>query len=42
MSDHAGNAATETFVAYRDLLFTVAYEMLGSAARTLIVSVAAR
>ncbi|MBF8191789.1 RNA polymerase sigma-70 factor [Nonomuraea sp. K274] len=32
MSDHATNAATETFVAYRNLLFTVAYEMLGSAA----------
>ncbi|MEU5759430.1 RNA polymerase sigma-70 factor [Nocardia sp. NPDC047648] len=28
MSDHA----TDTFVAHRDLLFTVAYEMLGSAA----------
>ncbi|MER5431942.1 RNA polymerase sigma-70 factor [Streptomyces sp. NPDC002588] len=32
MSDHATDAATETFVAYRNLLFTVAYEMLGSAA----------
>ncbi|SHH36199.1 RNA polymerase sigma-70 factor [Streptomyces sp. 3214.6] len=32
MSDHATNAATETFVAHRNLLFTVAYEMLGSAA----------
>lgn len=32
MSDHATNAATETFVAYRNLLFTVAYELLGSAA----------
>ncbi|WP_214105532.1 RNA polymerase sigma-70 factor [Acrocarpospora catenulata] len=32
MSDHATNAATETFLAYRNLLFTVAYEMLGSAA----------
>ena len=32
MSDHAGDAATETFVAHRNLLFTVAYEMLGSAA----------
>ncbi len=31
MSDHATNAATETFVAHRNLLFTVAYEMLGSA-----------
>ena len=28
MSEHA----TETFVAHRNLLFTVAYEMLGSAA----------
>ncbi|MFB8003215.1 RNA polymerase sigma-70 factor [Nocardia sp. NPDC056000] len=27
-----GNAATETFVAHRNLLFTIAYEMLGSAA----------
>ena len=32
MSDHATNPATETFVAHRNLLFTVAYEMLGSAA----------
>ncbi|MEU8251791.1 RNA polymerase sigma-70 factor [Nonomuraea sp. NPDC048916] len=32
MSDHATDAATEAFVAYRSLLFTVAYEMLGSAA----------
>ncbi|MGI5272836.1 RNA polymerase sigma-70 factor [Nonomuraea sp. CA-218870] len=32
MSDHAVTAATEAFVAYRNLLFTVAYEMLGSAA----------
>jgi RNA polymerase sigma-70 factor (ECF subfamily) len=32
MSDHATNAATEAFVAHRNLLFTVAYEMLGSAA----------
>ncbi|MFG2989587.1 RNA polymerase sigma-70 factor [Streptomyces sp. NPDC048257] len=32
MSDQATNTATETFVAYRNLLFTVAYEMLGSAA----------
>jgi RNA polymerase sigma-70 factor (TIGR02957 family) len=31
MSDHA-DAATEAFVAHRNLLFTVAYEMLGSAA----------
>jgi RNA polymerase sigma-70 factor (TIGR02957 family) len=31
MSDHATDQATETFVAYRNLLFTVAYEMLGSA-----------
>jgi RNA polymerase sigma-70 factor (ECF subfamily) len=32
MSDHATNPATETFIAHRNLLFTVAYEMLGSAA----------
>ncbi|KAB8197746.1 RNA polymerase sigma-70 factor [Nonomuraea phyllanthi] len=32
MTDHATNEATETFLAYRNLLFTVAYEMLGSAA----------
>ena len=32
MSEHATNPATETFVAHRNLLFTVAYEMLGSAA----------
>ncbi|MEV5708894.1 RNA polymerase sigma-70 factor [Actinoallomurus sp. NPDC052274] len=32
MNDQATNAATETFVAHRNLLFTVAYEMLGSAA----------
>src|SRR4030095_16233728 len=32
MSDHAADRATETFVAYRNLLFTVAYELLGSAA----------
>lgn len=32
MSNHATDPATETFVAYRNLLFTVAYEMLGSAA----------
>jgi RNA polymerase sigma-70 factor (ECF subfamily) len=34
MSDHDTdtNAATEAFVAHRNLLFTVAYEMLGSAA----------
>lgn len=30
--DHATLAATEMFVAHRNLLFTVAYEMLGSAA----------
>ncbi|MBL3667177.1 RNA polymerase sigma-70 factor [Streptomyces sp. M2CJ-2] len=30
--DHAADPATETFVAHRNLLFTVAYEMLGSAA----------
>jgi len=32
MTDHATTPATETFVAHRNLLFTVAYEMLGSAA----------
>ncbi|NDU71465.1 RNA polymerase sigma-70 factor [Actinomadura sp. DSM 109109] len=32
MSDPAADPATETFVAHRNLLFTVAYEMLGSAA----------
>ncbi|WP_067534252.1 RNA polymerase sigma-70 factor [Nocardia crassostreae] len=32
MGGTTGNAATEAFVAYRNLLFTVAYEMLGSAA----------
>lgn len=32
MSDHPAEPATETFVAYRNLLFTVAYELLGSAA----------
>ncbi|GAX55016.1 RNA polymerase sigma-70 factor [Streptomyces olivochromogenes] len=32
MSDHVTDTATETFVAHRNLLFTVAYEMLGSAA----------
>ncbi|MGV9450039.1 RNA polymerase sigma-70 factor [Streptomyces sp. NPDC003635] len=32
MSDHVTDAATEVFVAHRNLLFTVAYEMLGSAA----------
>lgn len=32
MSDQATDLATETFVAHRNLLFTVAYEMLGSAA----------
>jgi RNA polymerase sigma-70 factor (TIGR02957 family) len=32
MSDHTTDAATEVFVAHRNLLFTVAYEMLGSAA----------
>ncbi|MFE9657960.1 sigma factor [Micromonospora sp. NPDC006431] len=30
--DHATLAATEVFVAHRNLLFTVAYEMLGSGA----------
>ncbi len=32
MNDHAADPATEVFVAHRNLLFTVAYEMLGSAA----------
>ncbi|WP_433196599.1 RNA polymerase sigma-70 factor [Nocardia sp. CA-107356] len=32
MRDHATDPATESFLAYRNLLFTVAYEMLGSAA----------
>ncbi len=32
MSGHATDPATEAFVAHRNLLFTVAYEMLGSAA----------
>ena len=32
VSDHATDPATEAFVAHRNLLFTVAYEMLGSAA----------
>ncbi|WP_405876296.1 MULTISPECIES: RNA polymerase sigma-70 factor [unclassified Streptomyces] len=32
MNDHVTDPATEAFVAHRDLLFTVAYEMLGSAA----------
>ncbi|MEV6958828.1 RNA polymerase sigma-70 factor [Streptomyces sp. NPDC051207] len=32
MIDHVTDLATETFVAHRNLLFTVAYEMLGSAA----------
>ncbi|MFF3378534.1 RNA polymerase sigma-70 factor [Streptomyces sp. NPDC002680] len=32
MDDHVTDPATEAFVAHRDLLFTVAYEMLGSAA----------
>jgi len=32
MSDHGIDTATEAFVAHRNLLFTVAYEMLGSAA----------
>lgn len=32
MSDHTASTATEAFVAHRNLLFTVAYEMLGSAA----------
>ncbi|WP_344891025.1 sigma factor [Actinomadura meridiana] len=29
---HTGDRATAAFVAHRNLLFTVAYEMLGSAA----------
>ncbi|MBF6298512.1 RNA polymerase sigma-70 factor [Nocardia amamiensis] len=32
MNDRATNSATDIFVAHRNLLFTVAYEMLGSAA----------
>ncbi|MBW5424081.1 RNA polymerase sigma-70 factor [Streptomyces sp. BG9H] len=32
MSDHPADPATESFLAHRNLLFTVAYEMLGSAA----------
>ncbi|MEO3789527.1 RNA polymerase sigma-70 factor [Nonomuraea sp. B10E15] len=32
MSDHTTDPATEAFVTHRNLLFTVAYEMLGSAA----------
>jgi RNA polymerase sigma-70 factor, ECF subfamily len=32
MTDDATNASTETFLAHRNLLFTVAYELLGSAA----------
>ncbi|MBO1419286.1 RNA polymerase sigma-70 factor [Streptomyces sp. FH025] len=32
MSEHSTDAATEAFVAHRNLLFTVAYELLGSAA----------
>lgn len=32
MSDHQTGQATEAFIAHRNLLFTVAYEMLGSAA----------
>lgn len=32
MSDHDTDPATDTFLAHRNLLFTVAYEMLGSAA----------
>src|SRR6266496_5460120 len=32
MSERSADAATEAFVAHRNLLFTVAYEMLGSAA----------
>ncbi|MFC5826226.1 sigma factor [Nonomuraea insulae] len=32
MSDHVASPVAEAFVAYRSLHFTVAYEMLGSAA----------
>ncbi|WP_328349669.1 RNA polymerase sigma-70 factor [Streptomyces sp. NBC_00445] len=32
MNDHVTDPATEAFVTHRDLLFTVAYEILGSAA----------
>ncbi|WP_240137612.1 RNA polymerase sigma-70 factor [Streptomyces sp. MUM 178J] len=32
MTEHTADLATEAFVAHRNLLFTVAYEMLGSAA----------
>ncbi|MET8787873.1 RNA polymerase sigma-70 factor [Streptomyces sp. NPDC004589] len=32
MNDHVTDSATTSFLAHRDLLFTVAYEMLGSAA----------
>ncbi|MDX3853911.1 RNA polymerase sigma-70 factor [Streptomyces sp. AK02-01A] len=32
MNDHVTDPATETFLVHRNLLFTVAYEMLGSAA----------
>ncbi|MDM4722271.1 RNA polymerase sigma-70 factor [Micromonospora sp. WMMA1363] len=32
MNDHATDVATDTFLAHRNLLFTVAYEILGSAA----------
>ncbi|MEV0032210.1 RNA polymerase sigma-70 factor [Nocardia sp. NPDC050793] len=32
VSDHATDPSTEAFLAHRNLLFTVAYEMLGSAA----------
>ncbi|WP_019548264.1 RNA polymerase sigma-70 factor [Streptomyces sulphureus] len=32
MSEHTTDPATERFIAHRNLLFTVAYEMLGSAA----------
>ncbi|MCB5169071.1 RNA polymerase sigma-70 factor [Streptomyces bambusae] len=34
MTDHAADPATDAFVGHRNLLFTVAYEMLGSAADT--------
>ncbi|MFF4788495.1 RNA polymerase sigma-70 factor [Streptomyces sp. NPDC001276] len=32
MNDHTNDPATEAFIVHRNLLFTVAYEMLGSAA----------
>ncbi|MBW8699098.1 ECF RNA polymerase sigma factor SigJ [Streptomyces sp. MBT84] len=32
MNDHIADPATKAFIAHRNLLFTIAYEMLGSAA----------